>query len=327
MALIRNTAEGQTNGTALTTANSGGSSGDAFGLVSVVGGTVVFSTDHAAHGTRGYKITCAASQTVDLRHNGLTGHTSAPWQTWLYLTGNPPSACDIGQIRSASGVSAKVQIDVSAGQPRLKFTNGSSSIVYSTINSIPINQWIRVELLITVGTTATNGRAQGGYWLGDATTAASSFDTAATTDTGTATVTEYRYGKLTAAPAVPVFYLDDVSTNPGATAFIGPPAGSTLPVLTASRGSTIVPITATATNGGVVSLVQTSGPTATITGPDATGLFKVALPSGQATNIVVSATATNSGGTSAAQTFTITPTGGGSTVTRDFLEYDGSSWV
>ncbi len=70
MAVLRNTAEGQANGTNLTTGNSGGGSGDAFDSVAPSGTiTKVFSNAQSMRGAQSYLITPGATSFIALLWN------------------------------------------------------------------------------------------------------------------------------------------------------------------------------------------------------------------------------------------------------------------
>ena len=73
-ALLANTFEGATNGTAITTQNSGGASGNALNQVKCTSGTITYSTASAAHG----QVSALLSPTTGLCYVGWNSTSIAP---------------------------------------------------------------------------------------------------------------------------------------------------------------------------------------------------------------------------------------------------------
>lgn len=150
---------GQADGTAITTANSGGGAGDAFNAVA---GSVVYSTAHAISGSNAFKFdttaTFAAAH-VDWSGFGLLT-TSVFFRLYIYLTAYPASGPRFIGIRKSSpaGNSAFISI-TTAG--KVQAMNAAQSGVLTGTTSIPLNQWVRLEFRILSSTTV--GEAE--WWL------------------------------------------------------------------------------------------------------------------------------------------------------------------
>ena len=82
-----NTAEGGTYGTSVTAANSGGGSGNAFGVVNKgAGAALVYSTTADAHGVLGYSLTGSSGTATDV---GWTGFNTTSMATRFYYNPGP----------------------------------------------------------------------------------------------------------------------------------------------------------------------------------------------------------------------------------------------
>src|SRR5436190_21171956 len=100
--LLSNSAEGGTNGTAVTTGNSGGGSGDAFNTSTGVNGTRVFDNTQSAHGSLSYKLINAVNTTNILAWTGISLAGTEVW--WRVYVRFPSFTAE--QVRRLSGFSA-----------------------------------------------------------------------------------------------------------------------------------------------------------------------------------------------------------------------------
>ncbi len=222
----RNTTEGQASGTTLTAANSGGGSGYAFDGVSVSGTTTqTFSSAQAMHGSRSYAISGSATSTVEIYYN-TPNDTTGTQQAYYYFTAYPSATCNVMSAYSDEYIS----ILSITNTGRLNTYTNVGLVNQSTSGAIPLNTWVRLDLVTYVGTTNSNGRVQVKLSLGDSTSPVHSYDSGATTDTGIVPVTTYIFGKLDSAPSISTFYMDDVTIwqgTSGVNAYLGivPPLG------------------------------------------------------------------------------------------------------
>lgn len=253
----RNTAEGQANATALTAANSGGGSGNAFSTVTVTGSlAVTYSTDMSMFGAQSYKVVPNASTALYIRPTTSGAYTGA-CQMYLYL----PTYADTNQLflaiyNSTGSYPARLSIDAT-GTVRISNLAGSNVHV-SSAGTIPTGQWARLDLSAQVGSGTTDGRiiAQGS--LLNSFTPFWSYDSGYTTDTGTDTLAEYRFGKLDTTPNIALFYMDNIAWRNNMIDFI-PPESST-PQLAWYTPDQIT-LADTIMTGANFSVVMTSTPT------------------------------------------------------------------
>lgn len=233
MALLTNTAEGGTNGTGATTGTTGGGSGDSF-ATSIPGAstasTCVFSTAQKAHGSLSYLFTTKPSDSSYLQWTMASPGASLSIRFYLYQTTTPSTTSLICQIRNG-GQAAQIGL---GSDLRLRVQNAVSGDLTNAAgadwDSISLNTWYRIELVVTKGTSGTDGRIQAKVFPLDSTTpvATMTLDNTAT-NAGTADFTQVRFGRAggAATAADQVYYIDDMAAQESSS-FLGP-VGSNIP--------------------------------------------------------------------------------------------------
>lgn len=221
----RNTAEGQTNGTTLSAANSGGGSGDAYGVVTTSGTvSATYSTDMSVFGAQSYKVTSGTTSALYVRAQA-SGAYSGTCQMYLYL----PTYADnnqlfIGMADSGGSYPARLSINQTG---TIRINNYASSTIYTSSSGIiPTGQWIRLDLSAIVGSSTSDGRilAQASY--ANSFTPFWTYDSGASVNAGSNPITEYRFGKMDTTPNIALFYYDDSAWRPNMSAFIPPQSSS-----------------------------------------------------------------------------------------------------
>lgn len=223
--VYRNTAEGQSNGTTLTAANSGSGSGDAFDIVTA-NGTIArtFSNELAMFGSQSYKVVPSSSSALFCRVNAPATTYSATLQMYLYLPTYADNNQMFMQIRSASAAVTDISINAS-GQVRIDNAVGGN-VITTAAGVFPTGQWVRMDLSATVGTTTSNGRIMVQLSTQNSFTPFWSYDTGYVANTGTAALAEYRFGKLDTVPNIALFYFDNIAWRSNMIAFIPPESSS-----------------------------------------------------------------------------------------------------
>lgn len=147
-----NNFSGGTDGVTITTGNSGGTSGDAW---STVAGAPAYEADNAT-GLRAPMSCLWTSNSDRLRWGGLTFAARRFWiRQYLYFTANPATdEQPLNVNHEGSGITNCALFVTTAGKLALNNTAGSQ--VGITTNSISLNQWIRYEIQIDIGTTTSN---------------------------------------------------------------------------------------------------------------------------------------------------------------------------
>src|SRR6266705_2237331 len=138
-----NTAEGGTNGTTVTAANSGDLSGKAFDLVTIsdATATLIFDNTHVAHGSLAYKYqlgsVAAESYSQWLAAFSATNATRALFGFNCYWTANPGATIYLLKCASASGVASwGIRIDTTG---KLTITNAAGATVVTMATAVPLN--------------------------------------------------------------------------------------------------------------------------------------------------------------------------------------------
>ncbi len=149
--LRTNSFSGGSNGVTISTANSGGDSGDAF---SSIGGSPSYITSNAT----GLRAPMVASMPASSRltWDSLTlADRTLYVRTHVYCTGNPASTTTIIDI----DVTSKAGVRINTAGRALLVSRTGSTLATST-SALPTNQWVRVELQVTFGTTSSNGSGE-----------------------------------------------------------------------------------------------------------------------------------------------------------------------
>jgi hypothetical protein len=221
MAILTNSAEGGTNSTVVTVGNSGGVSGDPFSWVQ---STVQYTTAQAAHGGVAFRWVGAASTDAGSVAYGISGATMAV-STYFRLSDTTQPGSLLYRL-GVSGVSdGAAQVFWSGGAGNLNLR--SRSVTHWTSPSpLPENQWIRVELYATAGSSTTTGSLRLAYYLGDSTTPTgdSGLITGINVAEAVGAFNEITVGKSSLQAYVGDFYWDSIQVRTGAdaTGLIGP---------------------------------------------------------------------------------------------------------
>ncbi len=275
MALKQNTAEGGTNGVIPTTANTGGSSGDAFGQITTVGvPTYTFANNVASHGTLSYRVVGIAADTAKF-YLYNTGSSSGALRIYIYFNVLPSASQSLLAFQNTTFTQVA---SVGINSSNKLIVQDSAATLYTAANAVVANTWYRLELQASSGTTTTDGVVNFQYYVGDGTTVQGS-SASTTANTGTTNLIRGYFGKLNSTPTLDAnfdsFGYDDTTITP-----LGPYSTANQPP-TANAGldqSNIEPYTTISlvgtdsdTDGTVVTRTwrQISGTTVTLSGTGA----------------------------------------------------------
>lgn len=221
------TADGGTNGTTVSAANSGGTSGPAWDSVTANtanGATLAYDTAHTLGGhplavklaTGGTATTCFTQWSTSLTASGIT-------QTWFrlyaYLTGIPAANFRIWQCLNGSTTCAALQI-LSTGKLRMLDTSGVA--ITTSTASVPAGQWFRVEGFVLASATAGQTEVRL-YSAADAGPQNyTEINTSAASQNTSTAITITRFGVGTSVANVAAWWM----ASPGAsdTGYLGPEA-------------------------------------------------------------------------------------------------------
>lgn len=151
---IKNSAEGQTSGTAMTAANSGGGSGTAFDSLTLGGSGTAITYDNSqggAYGSNAYKYalgTVSPAITVEWKATlAPSAIATAFGRMYLKLTSRASGSIDIMSFRSAAQYAAEVTLNTDGTLWVSRGQHGGVVITMTTV--IPLNQWVRIEAKCT----------------------------------------------------------------------------------------------------------------------------------------------------------------------------------
>ncbi len=216
---LTNSLEGGTAGTTITGANSGGISGNAFNGPAVgTGATLAYDSTTAAHGTLSAKIATGSTATNSyLRWSTALGTVPTVYtRQYLYLPALPATATRVLAAIGANGTDAALQL-LPTGQ--LRSLNAGAAVLNTSTTVLPLNQWVRIETMITGSTTS--GQVQVKIFLTPDGTTPDETLTSPLTNTAGA-ISDLRFGISGTAVANTTYWLDDLDAT--TTGYPGPAA-------------------------------------------------------------------------------------------------------
>lgn len=284
-ATITNTAEGGVDSVVPTTANTGGASGDAASLVAVgANNTLIFSSAYPAHGSMGYQFDYGTTDGGSLRWN-ISEQNRLVHSFYVRISSVPTTQEYLGALRSSSGNMCIACIG-SDGRFIMQNAVGTNITASRATNTFPEDQFIRVEIAVTKGSTTGNGTIEYAYYSNNATNPLASWSSSAQ-NTGTAAISQVVVGRNTGANESRTVWYDTIRAQTLASGWIGPfSPQNVLPV--ANLGPDVGDIepysmqvvdgtASTDSNGGTIvaySFRQISGPAVSLGGTGATRTYK-----------------------------------------------------
>lgn len=298
----------------VTTANSGGSSGSFFDVVT---GTEVHQYANTFTRTLplSYKISGTSAGQAVLGWGTGTSYPEAAFRFYFWLTAGPSAAMTFCQIRVGGSNSFWVNLLADRKMSLNTTANPSMDVLASALS---VDTMYRMELLYhsSSATGVADGLCAWAIYAGDSTTPIQTFTKSdATTVAGP--VLGARFGKLTTAPTCPDMYFDNIIWDDGGTSFIGP-MGTPPSISMDQSNKTLID---TAGSVGTMSIIQTGGPTATVTGPSA-GVFTIHHPDPFLDTMAFTLVAVSEGET-VTEDFLVDPSQG----PLDELVYNGTVWI
>lgn len=309
-----NNASGGTLGDTVTTANSGGASGSFFDVVT---GTEVYQFANTFTRTLplSYKISGTPAGPAVLGWGTGSLYPEAAFRFYFWLTAAPSAAMTFCQIRV--GATNSFWVNLLADRKMSLNTTANPSMDVLT-SALTVNTMYRMEMLYrsSSATGVADALCSWAVYLGDSTTPIQTFTkTDATTTAGP--VLGARFGKLSASPTCPDMYFDNIIWDDGGTSFIGPmgiPPSITMTQANKTQINTVGSV-------GTMSIIQTGGPTATVTGPSA-GVFTIHHPDPFLDTMAFTLVASSEGET-ITENFLVDPSQG----PLDELVFNGTVWI
>lgn len=207
----QNSFEGGVNVTAITAANSGGASGDAFSSVTVGGGTsLTYDNTYTSYDLLAAKLSIGAigsSVYVTYIYNAVTNVVAV--RAFIYLENNMPGFIRLIKILNGSTSCANIRI---SGTGKLDISDATDTRVdaYQFATFINLNKWFRIEGQFNLSPTA--GQATVSLYDGNSSTPLETYVTNPTQNFGS-NADRVRFGVTIAAANVLPFWLDSIAIN------------------------------------------------------------------------------------------------------------------
>lgn len=205
---LLNTAEGGSDETDVSVANSGGASGNAWDTVTIGASAICkYDTAQSALGSLSYRIaTGASSVTSFLLWDTSFGTPARVWgRLYFRLSANNVNR-SFARFRATSVQIVRINMS-STG--KLELRNSANTVVATSTTTLATGTWYRVEYDVTPGTTATNTL---NLYLGDSKVLTETLT--ATSDYSTQTVVaEVAFGQVFAAINMADMWLDGIDFN------------------------------------------------------------------------------------------------------------------
>ncbi|WP_372728979.1 hypothetical protein, partial [Nocardioides sp.] len=165
-----NSAEGGTNGVTVTTANSGGASGDAWDSMYVPSGqSITFASAAAQKGTLGYRMVYGSASGVGANVRWtLTGWPQLRARWYMRFSAYPTGMASFCYVTNAGNADAIAWLRMDASGKFIVQGDWNDVDLFRSAAAIPLNTWIRVELAMVPGTTISNGVIKFAYATADA---------------------------------------------------------------------------------------------------------------------------------------------------------------
>jgi hypothetical protein len=257
----------------------------------------------------------------------ITASTRFGVRAYFYLTALPTADLWLIAMYAADHTTRLLSMHVNgAGKLRLSDAATTTTGVWTAAAAMPVNQWVRIELYGSCGSTTTNATVKGGVYLGDSTTPIEAIYSSTAANLGTAQqFSRAIIGKANSSTFATPYWVDDIKADDTATGLLGPFVTST--VTNSQADAAIVTATGTPAAGGTLaySIAQTSGTTTT---PLLISTGKWAIPRHVADTLTYTITVTESpSGLTAPSTVNVAPQGdtGGDAVMIRNATNDG--WI
>lgn len=303
-------------GTAMTTANSGGTAGTAFTQVSTGAGcTQNYVADSFHGGSKGLSFSLASAVASYFAWLDLAGSVGTKhWAARMYVDASAAPTAEDYLMLFRTGTTAAANactLRITTGGFLRMYNAGAGASVLQTGTAITwtAGTKIRIEadVLIAASPTTTNGIFTASWFVGDSLTASGTI-TSSAFDLGSVPITQIRFGRGAAITGTWSGIIEDVAAETVATGFIGPTASTPPSPVVAQANVVRVDMRSSVpgTGGDTISYsaTQTTGPATAFDEP-LDGLF-LFTPNGTVA-LTYDITLTESSGSTAVQSITVPP--------------------
>lgn len=277
-------------GTTITTANSGGSSNDAFDSIS---GTPVV----IAGGMHSTGMDATANAAASMARWDISAITAFSTRYYVKVTEAPSTLMQLHVLRNGSTTITGNNLTTAS---KITLVKNGGGTIYTSTTTLSATTWYRVAIWGTVA-TATTGQIHFRLYDGDSTTPLESYDST-TTDLGTAGITNVLLGKPGSSGSVGL-YVDDWALGNTATE-LSTATSNSVPIASAGASQVVDPGATVTLNGSgsydldgsiaAYTWQQSSGAAVTLSGSGASRTFTA--PSTEGSVLDFTLTVTDNGG-------------------------------
>lgn len=226
MAVENWSAEGGTNGTTLSGANTGGTSGLAFsgtdgGLSIGASTTLTFTTAEHSHGSVGVSVSKTSGSAGVYAQRTISG-SPARHVSRVYVKFSAFPAGNTGVLRflnTSNSAALSIFVD-STG--KIVVQNAAGTAMFTATSSLSTGTWYRIECGVAPGTTSSTGAYDFAYYTGDSTT---TIQTSSLTGQNLGTVAaigNIRVGRFDTGSATGGYFWDNFGNESKGSGLIGP---------------------------------------------------------------------------------------------------------
>jgi hypothetical protein len=206
VAILRNSFEGGTNTTVLSTGNTGGTSGDAANLIV---GSPTFSSTRSVSGSLSMRI-AADSVAQQFRWNGLS---LSKFKARMYFYYDGLQSTDNYLFVTAVGGTRTIICNVNgANKLRLYTAAGTGTTIWTATNALSAGSWYRLECYGN-GLSASTADVKVAYFPVHGTTPTEAYDGTGVSNTGLTAFDNVIFGKQNAATVANDLYVDEVALD------------------------------------------------------------------------------------------------------------------
>jgi hypothetical protein len=214
--VLTNSFESGTDGTAVSTANSGGLGSTAFDSVTASGGgSCAYSASQAAQGSLSAVVATSAvagSAYVEWTSTSIgtiSAGTALYGRLYINLSSLPPGTDSIIRFQNGGSFAGSIQL-TSAGNLRIQAQDFSVPVTFTSV--LPTNQWTRIEFAVTPNAAGSASMAVRYFATAQSTTATEAHtDTAKQYGGGSPiAINDVRFGWTGSDTSFPSMYMDSV---------------------------------------------------------------------------------------------------------------------
>lgn len=208
-ARIWNNAEGGSNTTTVTTANSGGNSGIKWQVVTIgTSSTLTYDNTHVAHGALAYKFVNAAATNSFVEWTTNFGTQTTFWgRVYLYITANPSNNITIFNAATTGTQRCGIVLDTN-GKLNIADSAGGLTAIGTAVST---GAWVRVEFTFTIN--ASTGSATINLYNTPNSFTSTDTVSVASKNFGGTTATQWNFGIVNSPTNSQTLWIDSINLN------------------------------------------------------------------------------------------------------------------